>query len=88
MYGATIIVNDHPEFEWNVNGVKKLLKKIDETDDFARKEDSGRPKSVCTEANIELVRKLFLARKISQELILHQQKLHVNLILIVDQCPV
>ena len=30
-YGATRTVNDHPEYEWNVNGVKKLLKKINET---------------------------------------------------------
>ena len=28
---ATINVNDHPQYKWNVNGVKKLLKKIDET---------------------------------------------------------
>ena len=28
-YGATRIVNDHPEYESNLNGVRKLLKKID-----------------------------------------------------------
>ena len=32
-YGGTRIVNAHPQYEWNVNGVKKLLKKIDETGD-------------------------------------------------------
>ena len=37
-YGAERIVNDHPEYEWNVNGVKKLLKKTDETGDVARNE--------------------------------------------------
>ena len=30
-YGDTTIVNDHPEYEWKVNDVKKLLKKNDET---------------------------------------------------------
>ena len=30
-YGATRILNAHPEYEWDVNGAKKLLKKIDET---------------------------------------------------------
>ena len=37
-YGATRIVNDHPENEWNVNNVKKLLKKTDETGNIAWKE--------------------------------------------------
>ena len=54
-YGATIIANDHPQYKWNVNGVKKLLKKIDETGDVTWKEGSGRPRSVRTEENIELV---------------------------------
>ena len=29
--GATTIINDHPECEWKVNDVKKLLKKNDKT---------------------------------------------------------
>ena len=41
-YGATKIVNDHPEYQWNVNGVKKPLKKTDKSGDVARKE--RRPK--------------------------------------------
>ena len=59
--GAKRIVNDHPEYEWNVNGVNKLLKKIDETDDVARKEDSGRPKSIRTEENIEPLKEIILS---------------------------
>ena len=54
-YGATRIVNDHQEYEWNLNGMKKLLKKIDETGDAARKEGSGQSKSVPTDENIKLV---------------------------------
>ena len=54
-YGATRIVNDHPEYEWNVNGMKNLLKKIDEAGDVARKECCGRLKSVRTEENIKLI---------------------------------
>ena len=34
-YGATRIVNDHPEYEWNVNGMKNLFIKIDEAGDVA-----------------------------------------------------
>ena len=30
-YRPEKIVNDHPEFDWNVNTIKQLLKKIDET---------------------------------------------------------
>ena len=44
-HGATRIVNDNLEYEWNVNCVKKVLKKIDETGDVAPK-DSGQRKSV------------------------------------------
>ena len=36
-YGPVKIVNDHPEFDWNVNTMKKLLKKIDETGSVDRK---------------------------------------------------
>ena len=27
-YGAARIVNDHPEYEWDMNGVKKPLKRL------------------------------------------------------------
>ena len=46
-YGAARIVSDHPEYEWNVNGLKELLKKTGETADVAWK-GFGWPKSVCT----------------------------------------
>ena len=62
-YGSTRIGNDYSEYEWNVNGIKKLLKKIDETGDVARKEGSGRPKSVRTEENIEQVEEMILSKK-------------------------
>ena len=39
-YGATRVVNDHPEYKWNVNGVKKLFKNIGETGDVAQKDVS------------------------------------------------
>ena len=60
IFDATRIVNDHPEYEWDVNGVKKLLK-IDETGKVARKEGSGRP--VHTEENIELVEEIILSQE-------------------------
>ena len=41
-YGTTKNFYDDPEYERNLKGVKKLLKKIDETGDAAQKEDFGR----------------------------------------------
>ena len=45
-YSALRIINDHSEYEGKVNRVKKLLRNMDETGDVARKETSGRFKSV------------------------------------------
>ena len=61
--GAARIANDHPEYEWNVNGVKKLLKKIEEACDVARKEGSEGPKSVRTEENFKLVVEMILRQE-------------------------
>ena len=62
-YGAARIANDHPEYEWNVNGVKKLLKKIEEACDVARKEGSEGPKSVRTEENFKLIVEMILRQE-------------------------
>ena len=62
-YGAARIANDHPEYEWNVNGVKKLLKKIEEACDVARKEGSEGPKSVRTEENFKLAVEMILRQE-------------------------
>ena len=53
----------HQEYEWNVNGVKKLLKKIDDIGDVARKEGSGQPKCERTEENIKLVEEMILSQE-------------------------
>ena len=68
--------------------MEKLLKTIDKTGNVARKKGSGRPKSVHTEENIELVEVIFHSLEDQPELRTLQQKLHVNLILIVNQCCV
>ena len=62
-HGAKQIVKDHPEFQWNVNGVKKLIKKIDETGSVERRPGSGRPKSARTEENIAAVNELILSQE-------------------------
>ena len=61
--GATRIVNDRPEYKCNINGVKKLLKKIGRAGGISRKEGSGRPISERTEENIKLVKETILSQK-------------------------
>ena len=63
-YGTTRIVNDHPEYDWNVNVVKKFLKTIDETGDVAWKRGFEQLvyKSVHTEENIEQVEEIILSQ--------------------------
>ena len=55
-YGAKRIIKDHPEKNWGLCNVGYLLKKIDETGDVKRREESGRPKSRRTENNINTVK--------------------------------
>lgn len=62
-HGAMRIVNDHPEFNWNINGMKTLLKNIDDRGDIERKEGSGRPRSARIEKNIEEVEEMILSQE-------------------------
>ena len=62
-HGVTRIVADHPEFNWNVNTVKSLIKKIDETGTVDRKEGSGRPRTSRTEENIEQVEEMICSQE-------------------------
>ena len=41
-----------PDRQWNVDGVKTLIKKNDMTSSIDRQRGSGRPRSVRTPANI------------------------------------
>ena len=59
-YDATKSIGDHPGYKWKVNGAKKLLKKVEETSDIAKKRFSW-PKSVRTEENIRLVKEMILS---------------------------
>ena len=71
------MVEDHPEFEWKLGGVQTFLRKIDETSDIEPQEGYGRPKTVCTEENIEAV----------QEIIPRQEGQRKKHLLFVPDCP-
>ena len=62
-HGAIKIVTDHPEKEWKTSAVNRLLKKIDQTGEIARKKGSGRPRTICTDQNIEDVQELICSQE-------------------------
>ena len=62
-YGAKRIIKDHPEKNWGLRNVGYLLKKIDETGDIKKREESGRPKSSRTEKNINAVKELISSQE-------------------------
>lgn len=57
-YGARKILREFPNRNWKLASVSRLLRKMRENNgNFERKEGSGRPRSVRTERNIEIVRR-------------------------------
>ena len=72
--------------------MKKLLKKIGETDGVAQKEGAGRPKSLSAEENIKLVEEIILSQEdqpgthSTPAEIAHE--LDIDCHIIVSQCPI
>ena len=62
-YGAKRIIKDHPEKNSGLRNVGYLLKKVDETGDVKRREESGRPKRSRNENNINAVKELISSQK-------------------------
>ena len=87
-YGAARTLKDYQEYEWNVNDVEKLLKKIDETGDVAQKEGFRRSKSLSTEENIKIVKGMFLNQEDQPGTYSTPTKIARELYMIVHQCPV
>ena len=50
-----------PEKQWSDGGLNSLLKRIKQTNSIERKQGSGRPKSSCTQENIEIVEDFILS---------------------------
>jgi len=62
-YGATRLCKMFPDRQWNVDGVKTLIKKTDVTGSIDRQRGSGRPRSARTPANINEVEGLTLSQE-------------------------
>ena len=57
------ICKDHPSKNWVLSSVKRLIQKIKSTGSIARKPGSGRPVSVATEENAQVVEELILSQE-------------------------
>lgn len=62
-YGRKRFMKEFPNRGWTLGGLRKLIKKIDQTGDIERQKGSGRPRSVRTEENIEKVEALILSQE-------------------------
>jgi hypothetical protein len=62
-HGPQRIKDDHPEYDWNIHGLKTLLANIDKTGEIKRKEGSGRPRTIRNEENIEAVEEMILSQE-------------------------
>jgi len=62
-YGATRLCMMYLDRQWNVVGVKTLIKKTDMTGSIDRQRGSGRPRSARTPANINEVEGLTLSQE-------------------------
>jgi len=62
-YGATRLCKMFLGRQWNVDGVKTLIKKTDMTSSIDRPQGSGRPRSARTPANINEVDGLAISQE-------------------------
>ena len=59
---ANKIWKDHQSKNWTYTSVKRLLKQFKDSSTVNRKENSGRPRSVTTEENTDLIQKLICSQ--------------------------
>jgi len=62
-YGRRRLLSEFPDKGWTLGGLDTFIKKLDETGSAERQKGSGRPRSVRTEENIDIV----LQRTVSME---------------------
>jgi hypothetical protein len=57
-YGAKRLLAEFPPRQWSLGGLKKLIRKIDETGSIKRSTGAGRPRSARRNDNIERIEQL------------------------------
>lgn len=62
-WNANRICTEHPTKNWDRVSVYRLLKRFQETGTMERKQGSGRPRTVCTEENENLVEQLICSQE-------------------------
>lgn len=61
-YGAKRLLAEFPSKQWSLGGLKKLIRKIDETGTVHRSSGAGRPRTARHNDNIERVEHLSLSQ--------------------------
>ena len=62
-WSAYKILKDHSSKNWTYTSVKRLLKRFKDSGTMNRKEGSGRPRSVTTEENTDLIEELICSQE-------------------------
>jgi inhibitor of nuclear factor kappa-B kinase subunit alpha len=62
-YGARRLVQEFPNKNWSISAVTRLLQNIKETGSASRRVGSGRPRSVLTDTNMQVVEELVLSQE-------------------------
>ena len=62
-WSAYQIWKNHTSKKWDYSSVKRLIKKIKETGSTDRRPGSGRPTTICTEENMNLIEELVCSQE-------------------------
>ena len=62
-YGAKRLMKEFPTKGWKKTTLNDFLKRLKDTGSIARRDGSGRPRTSCTEENIEVVNELVLSQE-------------------------
>ena len=84
-YGAKAIMAAYPQNYWKPSMVKKICRHVDQTGSLTeRKAGSGRPKSACSDTNVERVEELICSKKNGAASTLAPVRLPLNSIPVTD----
>jgi len=84
-YGSKAIMAAYPQNYWKLSKMKKICKHVDQTGSaIERKAGCGRPKSACSDTNVERVEELICSKKNGAASTLAPVRLPLNSIPVTD----
>lgn len=75
-YNARQLSTEFPNKRWPPNSINRLLKKLRDTGTVDRRQGSNRPRSACTDENIDQVNYMVLSQADQPELTAQSVKYH------------